>query len=86
MRRRRVSSARSWPVAQARDVVLAEHAPLAHGRGPEQLLHERRERPQSPVREGTLMPNFRRQTMSSGSLSCSASLRTYFSQAPWSFS
>ena len=34
---------------------------------------------------GTLMPNLRRHTTFLGSRFCRISLRTYFSQAPWSF-
>ena len=88
IRRRRVSLGSSSPRTQPRDVLGAEQpAPLPATRSARAAPRPARASgPSTQSVIGTLMPNLRRQTMSSGRRFWSASLSTYFSHAPCSFS
>ena len=86
--RRCAGGASRWPRPcpdAAGDVLAPEQPAPGQRRGPSRPSIVAASGPSTHSVIGTLMPNFRRQTMSCGSFFSSTSLRTYFSQAPCSF-
>ena len=85
-RRRRVSFGSSWPCRRRATYSARNRPRRASAAGPSRSSISRPSGPSTQSVIGTLMPNLRRQTISRGRCFCRASFRTYFSQAPRSFS